>query len=904
MATPNIVPKADQEGGLGTAAKSWGKLFIENAAAGGTAAATISNLDVDQIALDINASNTTANVLDISATAVTTANIINVDANSLVSGSVISLDVDDALTTGNVKKLMLIDYDKSGITANTIEQEITGLDISMVDAATNHINSTVTHTGVAVGIDAASNQGNILQRGYTATLTDGKATSTIGYSSTVENGGIDFKAMSSANTADFFTISTTTDAATTLATTDADAAAAHLTLAPDGDVLITPKTGAIKMFDSDNSSDAFTIGIGTNGDTTLTTEDAAGANANFEIAADGNITLDAAGLITLEAAGDTISCDTNVLRVTSVTTNQPTLQISRTSADANAGILQFDKDRHSSGVGADGDDIGTILWNGGDGGGNDTSFASIVGEISEADNTDEAGKLTLNVASSNGTTTALSPGLVLEGEHATAGEVDVLIGNRSTSTTTIVGTLSMGSTATLDNSGILQTAAQTNITSLGTLTNLQVDFINANASTLTITDSSDTGDLFSIATTTHGATTITTVDDDAHAANLLFTLDGDFTVDNDGFGLTKFISDGFEIENHSASGTAALTIDNDDIDQIALDVDASNTTANIIDINAQALTTGDAIFIDANALTTGSAINIDVDDVVTTTATKSLIQLDYLKPETGASQISTTTGLDINFNGGAGVHGSSTVNMTGVDVALDVINNTGTVVQTGYSATLTDGDVATTVGYFSNVEDGGIDFKAVSSVDTGDMFTMSTTTHGATTLATNDDDAAAAHFKIQADGNITLESGADSTTHVAIDHRKFGISNNIDGNATGDIVYFGGTTSMTTGAIYHYKSDGTWELADADAVATCDGLLGVALGAASDTNGVLLRGMVTLDHDPGAVGDVLYVSTTAGDASATAPSGTGDIVRIIGYCLHASNGQVWFNPDSTFVEIS
>ena len=39
MATPNIVPRVDQEGGLGTAAKGWGKLFIENAAAGGTAAA-------------------------------------------------------------------------------------------------------------------------------------------------------------------------------------------------------------------------------------------------------------------------------------------------------------------------------------------------------------------------------------------------------------------------------------------------------------------------------------------------------------------------------------------------------------------------------------------------------------------------------------------------------------------------------------------------------------------------------------------------------------------------------------------------------------------------------------------------------------------------------------------------
>ena len=47
MATPNIVPREDQEGGLGTAAKSWGKLFIENASDGGTAAVTISNLDVD-----------------------------------------------------------------------------------------------------------------------------------------------------------------------------------------------------------------------------------------------------------------------------------------------------------------------------------------------------------------------------------------------------------------------------------------------------------------------------------------------------------------------------------------------------------------------------------------------------------------------------------------------------------------------------------------------------------------------------------------------------------------------------------------------------------------------------------------------------------------------------------------
>ena len=144
----------------------------------------------------------------------------------------------------------------------------------------------------------------------------------------------------------------------------------------------------------------------------------------------------------------------------------------------------------------------------------------------------------------------------------------------------------------------------------------------------------------------------------------------------------------------------------------------------------------------------------------------------------------------------------------------------------------------------------------------------------------------------------------DNSENVTINKRKFTKTGNTDGTADGDVVYFGGTTSMTTGALYHYKSDGTWELADADAASTCDGLLGVALGAASNTNGVLLRGMVTLDHDPGAVGDVLYVSTTAGDTTATAPSGSGDIVRVIGYCIDASNGQIWFNPDGTFVEVA
>jgi len=147
-------------------------------------------------------------------------------------------------------------------------------------------------------------------------------------------------------------------------------------------------------------------------------------------------------------------------------------------------------------------------------------------------------------------------------------------------------------------------------------------------------------------------------------------------------------------------------------------------------------------------------------------------------------------------------------------------------------------------------------------------------------------------------------AGDISSSGNYIGNRQFDKTSNTDATHQGDIVYFGGTTSMDNGKIYHYKSDGTWELVNADAVATSDGLLGVALGAASDTNGMLLRGMVTLDHDPGAVGDVLFISGSGGNASATAPALNNNVVRVVGYCLDASNGQIWFNPSSTFVEVS
>jgi len=150
---------------------------------------------------------------------------------------------------------------------------------------------------------------------------------------------------------------------------------------------------------------------------------------------------------------------------------------------------------------------------------------------------------------------------------------------------------------------------------------------------------------------------------------------------------------------------------------------------------------------------------------------------------------------------------------------------------------------------------------------------------------------------LYAGNNKKLETVANGV------NATYSVTGNTDGTHAGDIVHLG-ETSTTAGKIYYYTSAGAWEPIDADAEATCKGLLGVALGSSSSTNGMLLRGMVTLDHDPGAVGDTLFASTTAGQATATAPSGSGDIVRVLGYCLDASNGQIWFNPDGAFVEVT
>lgn len=122
-----------------------------------------------------------------------------------------------------------------------------------------------------------------------------------------------------------------------------------------------------------------------------------------------------------------------------------------------------------------------------------------------------------------------------------------------------------------------------------------------------------------------------------------------------------------------------------------------------------------------------------------------------------------------------------------------------------------------------------------------------------------------------------------------------------EGEATNDIN--AGDTIAQWDLVYLDSTSGRWEFADADAASTSGGVL-LALAAASGTDGnpmnVVFRGVVRNDGWTwSGAGKALYVSTTAGGMTETAPSGASDVIRVVGYTL--SDDAIYFNPDNAWV---
>ena len=141
-------------------------------------------------------------------------------------------------------------------------------------------------------------------------------------------------------------------------------------------------------------------------------------------------------------------------------------------------------------------------------------------------------------------------------------------------------------------------------------------------------------------------------------------------------------------------------------------------------------------------------------------------------------------------------------------------------------------------------------------------------------------------------GTLELAKGVTLDGTPADDHTATGPQTNTFnagyGNAVMDLVYLDGSS--------------TWLEADSDAAGTSINMLGIALAAVDSgaaLNVALPGSFVRDDTFNFTPGLPLYISNTLGAITATKPTGSGDIVRTVGYAITAD--VIYFNPSSDYV---
>jgi filamentous hemagglutinin len=464
--------------------------------------------------------------------------------------------------------------------------------------------------------------------------------------------------------------------------------------------------------------------------------------------------------------------------------------------------------------------------------------------------------------------TAYSKGAYVEAYHAAATESDfsanagyTLVGAAST---TLQGAYSGGATITTSGStDIAFTLSSGNFTASG-----------AGAVSLTPTGASSftsggaltlTGGGASTWSTTSGALTITSA-----AACTWSTSVGNLALTGAG---------GLELSDGTATldldGSGALT----DTGLVSVSlaptggVDFSAGAASIFDVTGGNLTLSTTT---SGTLAVSSAGALDIDGVAVT--------ID----STGALDITAADGqaLSINHGGGSALNINATgqIDLTGESASAVNIGSTGANLSL---STTTSGEIDLTSA-------GAVDINATGNVTIDGADVTIDAVNGFSI------DAAAGASNVSVAGaNLTLST--TTSGNVILDAAS---SNILLGNGnTADIVIDGqngavlvGTSglSIVAGVSQYdvvYISASGYDQADASSASTAFAV-GLAGEAGAAANGKIVTvpqaTAATFTSSPSSVGQRVYLSTTAGQVTTTAPSGSGNVVFQIGFVLSTS----------------
>lgn len=286
------------------------------------------------------------------------------------------------------------------------------------------------------------------------------------------------------------------------------------------------------------------------------------------------------------------------------------------------------------------------------------------------------------------------------------------------------------------------------------------------------------------------------------------------------------------------------------------------------------------------------------------------------------------TNTNITFNSNTGVLTSASLVATTADINAGTVDNTVIGGTTAAAATVTTLTVNTNANPDAN--DGAglgtgalgwsdlflasgavIDFANANSVIThsSGILTVSTGDLRVTTAGTNTASV------VTVGGTQTLT--AKTLTSPTITTASLSGSQQLATNSSVKLSlagsegsYSGITMTGTAGAtvafgdlVYLSAADSRWELTDADAASTSGGLLAMCLGSANDGDSVLLLVQGNIKSDGAfpdlTVGAAAYVSTTPGDIQVAQPSGTDDVIRVVGFGLSAD--ELLFNPSGDYI---
>jgi len=284
-------------------------------------------------------------------------------------------------------------------------------------------------------------------------------------------------------------------------------------------------------------------------------------------------------------------------------------------------------------------------------------------------------------------------------------------------------------------------------------------------------------------------------------------------------------------------------------------------------------------------------------------------------------------------NDAATNHAGSFVTMKGIDIEQAFANNQG--VTTNFGLSISGSGADNNIGINICVDDTATspDIIMSSSLNVNDKAVIMVGEHGAMRIKTIDLSHALADLTLDIDGIISASAanganpveiqastvniqqgglgvhtggGIVATASIGVNTFSDPTSLKVD-TGGGEVVTFGvESDSFGPGKVVYFDIDGGWKYTDADSPATAGGnLLGICLGD-NITDGIMLRGFYHFAtasvHQEHVTGSVVYLSTEAADITFNAPTGGGDIVRVIGYATDQVN-LIYFNPSGDWIEL-